>query len=327
VAVSGFERDSSQSPSQEELEAADAWEADDRVPRRPEMTAFRRRARLHQARWRQARGFPIGTQPILPRAAKPSRHVGSRLPLDFARETGANFVTAAAHDAANVRTSAKEPNQTFDAQRLWADLLWSPALAINLFGELASDLTLADRAVHTWWPDAPWAVSAVRFAHSPGRLDPSFLGNLITFDAAFELDLGDGTQGIVAVETKYHDRIKPQQPKPVRLPRYLEVAEKSGVFASDAIDAVNGTELLVMWLEHLLVLSMLQHPSSRWKWGRLVYVHAAGNTDYAGACAHYQALLVDSSTFSSITLEELMDANALPASAVDALRERYIADA
>src|SRR6266540_3246569 len=28
-------------------------------------------------------------------------------------------------------------------------------MAFNLFGDLAGDLVLADRAVHAWWPDAP----------------------------------------------------------------------------------------------------------------------------------------------------------------------------
>ena len=44
-------------------------------------------------------------------------------------------------------------------------------MCFNLFGDLAADLGLADRAVHTWWPDVPGTVSDIRFAHSPGRLD------------------------------------------------------------------------------------------------------------------------------------------------------------
>jgi hypothetical protein len=313
--------------SREELEAAHCWEADDRVPKQPGMTDVRRRLRYHQARWREANGHPIGSQPIAPKPNGGSvRPVGSRLPLDYARETGANFLTAGALDAARARTLITEPHQSFDHQRLWADLLWSPALAFNLFGDLAADLGLADRAVHTWWPDVPGTVSDVRFAHSPGRLDPAWLGNLVAFDVAFVLDLGDGTQGIVGVMTAYHEVNRRQPPKPTRLPRYREITDKSGFYGKGAIDAVNGTELIHLWLAHLLVLSMLQHPSRAWRWGRFVVVHPAGNSDFAEACARYAGLLVNRSTFASMTIEELLDADVLPPQTAVALRERYILD-
>jgi hypothetical protein len=312
--------------SQAELEAAHCWEADDRVPGKPAMTDFRRRLRLHQARWREAHGHPIGSLPIVPKGdGKPVRPVGSRLPLDYARETGANFVTRGALEAVKARTSVVEPHQSFDHQRLWADLLWSPTLAFNLFGELPADAALADRAVHTWWPDAPGAVTNVRFAHSPGRLDPAWLNSLRAFDAAFVLGLEDGTSAIVAVATRYHEWAKPETPKPRNLPRYLEVAETSRAFERGALDAVKGrSPLAVTWLEHLLLLSMLQHPSKTWAWGRYVVVHPAGNVDVAEACARYGDLLGDRSTFASVTVEALLDADALPAETVAALRDRYV---
>jgi hypothetical protein len=303
-----------------ELEAAHCWERDDHVPRRPELTEFRRGIRLHQARWREAHGHPIGSQPIAPKGDKPARPLGSRLPLEYARETGANFVTAGALAAAKARMSVVEPRQSFDHQRLWADLLWSPALAFNLFGELAADLELADRAVHTWWPDAPGKVREIRFVHSPGWLDPDYLNSLRAFDAAFLLDAG-----IVGVAVKYHERSKTEIPKPENLRRYLQVAKRSGAFKPGATDKVKGkSDLAVMWLEHLLLLSMLQHESGAWKWGRYVVVHPAGNTDVAGECARYRALLADEPTFSCTTIEELLDAGVLPAKTTAALRERYL---
>jgi hypothetical protein len=314
-------------PAREELEAAYCWEADDRVPRRPEMTAFRRRLRLHQARWREAHGHPIGTQPLAPRPGQAARPVGSRLPLAYAEETGATFLTPQALAAAQARSSFVEPHQSFDHQRLWADLLWSPTLAFNLFGDLAADGALADRAVHAWWPDAPGTVCEVRFAHSPGRFDWSYLGSLRAFDAAFVLDLGDGTRGIVAVDVQYHERAKAETAKPVGRPRQREVAARAGVFAPGAVDDVDRTELLVMCLEHLLLLSMLQHESGAWRWGRYVVVHPAGNGDAADVCARYEALLVERSTFASCTLEELLAARALRPATVAALRERYVANA
>ena len=312
----------SEAPSQDALEALHCWDAEDRVPGRPEMTDFRRRLRHHQARWREAKGHPIGSQPIVPKAGKPSRPVGSRLPLAYAQETGATFVTRGALDAARARTTFVEHHQSFDHQRLWADLLWSPALAFNLFGDLAADLSLADRAVHAWWPDAPGTVCEVRFAHSPGRFDWAYLGSLRAFDAAFVLDLGDGTQGMVAVDVNYHEYARRAIAKPVGRPRQREVAARAGVFEDGAVDAVDRTDLLVMCLEHLLLLSMLQHETGRWRWGRYVVVHPAGNSDYADACSRYTDLLTDSSTFSSSTIEQLL--RALPRKTAGALRERYV---
>ena len=130
---------------QAELEAAHCWEAEDRVPGRPAMTEFRRLLRLHQAQWREAHGHPIGSQPIVPKPGKPGRPVGSRLPLDYARERGANLISAGALAAARARTAHVEPRQSFDHQRLWVDLLWSEALAFNLFGEVD-----ANRFVGSW---------------------------------------------------------------------------------------------------------------------------------------------------------------------------------
>ena len=79
-----------------------------------------------------------------------------------------------------------------------------------------------------------------------------------------------------------------------------------------------------MWLEHLLLFSMLQHESGSWSWGRYVVVHPAGNPDFAKACARYRDLLADPSTFSSMTLEELVDGDVLPARTAAALRTRYL---
>jgi len=245
----------------------------------------------------------------------------------YAKETGANFLTPRALDAATARTAAAEPHQTFDQQRVWADLLSSPAMAFNLFGDLAADLRSADRAVRRLWSDSPGAICDVRFAHSPGRFDPAYLNSLRAFDAAFVLALDDGTQGILAIDTKYHERINREIPRPENRGRYLEVHHRSGAFTPDAlhvIDPEHRTDLCEIWLEHLLLLSMLQHEGGGWSWGRYVVVHPAGNTGVADVCARYRDLLAERSTFATLTLEDLLDAKALPAATMTALRRRYL---
>jgi hypothetical protein len=313
-------------PSREELEAAACWEPGDVIPRRAAMTAFLQASRLQQARWRTKHDLPIGSQPYAPRPGVDGRPVGSRIPLDFGRETGANLVTAAARDAARRRMSIVEREQSIDRQRLWADLLSSEALAFNLFGDLAVDLDRADRLVRTWFPDAPGRVSEVRFLHSPGRLDAQWLNSLRQFHAAFVLDRADGTNGIVAVEVAYHERLKPETPKPENLWRYREVHERSDAFTPEAFDGVHGrSDLWSPWLQQLLLFSMLQHPSGAWTWGRFVIVHPADNPDMEDMCARYAALLEDKATFLPTTLEKVLATGALPAASVRELRDRYVA--
>ncbi len=313
-------------PTREELQAAFCWEADDHIPSRPAMTEFRRQARFHQARWREANQHPIGTQPIVPKPGETRvRLVGSRLPLEYARRTGASFLTFAALDAARARTAYVEARQSLDHQRLWADLLSSVALSFNLFGDLAADLALADRAVHGWLPGTPGRVSELRFVHSPGWFDPAYINSLRSFDTVFILDLDDGSRGMVAVDVKYHERNHPETPRPENLARYIEVAERSQVFAPGAIDTLKGRgDLCVMWIEHLLLLSLLQHSSGRWTWGRYVVVHPAGNCDVVDACARYRTMLADQATFATMTLEQLLDTGLLAGPTVTALRGRYL---
>src|SRR4051795_6318527 len=92
-------------PSRETLEATRCWEPSDVARRRPAMTAFRQRTRLHQARWREEHGIPIGYQPHNPRPGSDPRPVGSRIALVHGRETGANLLTPAALAAARGRTA------------------------------------------------------------------------------------------------------------------------------------------------------------------------------------------------------------------------------
>ena len=128
----------------------------------------------------------------------------------------------------------------------------------------------------------------------------------------------------MGLDVNYHEWAKPAIAKPGGRPRQREVAERSGVFTEGAVDAVDRTGLLVTSLEHLLLLSMLQHPSGQWRWGRYVVVYPDGNVDLAGVCSSYADLLTDGSSFSSATLEQILDGDALPSSTVAALRDRYI---
>ena len=104
--------------------------------------------------------------------------------------------------------------------------------------------------------------------------------------------------------------------------RLLEVHERSAAFRPEAFDQVKGrSDLWSPWLEHLLLLSMLQHPGGAWTWGRYVTVHAADNVEMADRSVRYGGLLADATTFRSTTLEEVLATGALPSSAARARSE------
>ncbi len=313
-----------QGAARSELEAAHCWFSVDYVAKQPDVTAYKRQARLHQARWREAQGLPMGTNPT--DGGPDANPIGSRIPLAFAIKTGANFLTAAVCAAVDRRLAHPEPHQTLAKPRLYADLLSSMPMCFNLFGELDAHPDEADRAVHAWWPDTPGRVNQFRFEWSPGRLDPYYLGNRSAFDAAFELTLDDGGRGVVGIETKYHEHATVEkQPKPERLSRYLEITERSGVFIPGAGSALIGSNLQQIWLDHLLALSMLQHPSANWTFARFIVVAPSANTSFRDAAARYMGLLNDTSTFGYVTVEQLIDTpDALPPALVGAFRRRYL---
>ena len=112
--------------------------------------------------------------------------------------------------------------------------------------------------------------------------------------------------------------------KPTHMARFVEIHDRSGVFEPGAVDVLNPSRLSLIWLEHLLLLSMLQHESGRWTWGRYVVVHPEGNTDVAHANDEYRELLADDATFASATIEDLLAAKVLAPKTAAALRRRYL---
>lgn len=310
--------------SDEELDRHNCLRSVDKVPADPETTAFKRRARLHQAQWREARNLPIGAHPMISKVRENA--LGSRLECPFAFRSRANFLSDEVVRAVDYRLDHPEPHQMLDRSRLMCDLLSSMPMCFNLFGWLHGDLGAADRAVHRWWPEAPGRVSAMRFEWSPGRrLSGKFLENRSAFDVAFELTLGDGSAGVLGVETKYHEHCRRERPpKAHRRRRYEEVAFKSEAFKPETLGAVLGTDLQQIWLDHLLALSMLQHSPCTWTWAKFVLVHPARNPSYARAAEHYKTLLEVPSTFEVRTIESLLDASVLPGPAVTSFTERYL---
>ena len=136
--------------STDQLRLADCLFAVDRVPGRPDVTEFKRRARWQQAWWREERGLPRGAH-VVPGSGDVTPN-GSRLDEATARD-GRNFLSSSVRDAVRARLANPQPHQTLNESRLWGDLLSSMPMCFNLFGELHDDEGRLVAAVDTLWPD------------------------------------------------------------------------------------------------------------------------------------------------------------------------------
>lgn len=298
----------------------------DVVPNK-KMTAFKQKARQHQCEWRVRNNLPIGTHPMRPMAGRACRPLGSRLDLEFARQEMKNFLSEEARQAVQHRVSLsnKEKHQTLDMDRLYCDLLSSMPMCFNLFGWSHEQKNLALTTLRGLWPDTPGTVSSVQFEWSPGRTDEQYLGNRSAFDVAFHLKLHDGRTGALGIETKYHEHAQREEiPKNHKLERYVTVTNKSGIFKNDALRSILGTDLQQIWLDHLLALSMLQHPSQEWGWAKFVLVCPEQNVSFIDATKRYAECLSDATTFDVKTIESLLDAHILPPEMAAAFRDRYL---
>lgn len=308
----------------DELKAANCWFGADRVPHDAEVTSFKRRARWHQCQWRIAHDLPIGSH----RRGGSTWPNGSKIPYDPDHPLRDNFLSDGIVAMVEHRIANPQRHQTFDQQRLWSDLLSSMPMCFNLFGEAAADPARLHAAADALWPELPGPAAGFTFEWSPGRRrDGEFLNNATAFDAAIHLDLGDGSEGVIGIETKYHEHIQAEDApsEKARMPRYREVAEESGVFKPGWEKSIIGTALQQIWLDHLLVLSMQQHPSGRWSWGRFVLVYPAANPSVRAAAKRYREVLADDTTFEVRTLEELLEPGVLhtPETATK-FRDRYL---
>lgn len=285
------------------------WWGGDSVTGDEEVTRFRRRARWHQCHWRTEQNIEMGYQ-----TKKGKRYPNGAMMLPTDDNRGCNFLSDAIAAAVAHRLSYKETPETLDEERLRFHLLSSMPMCFNLFGEIwQSRARDGSSAVHELWGCDPNQPVEVKFEHSPGRLKKQYIGDLTAFDVALLVGDPAAPRTVIGIETKYHECALPEAPPntDTRLPRYLEVVDKAGIFRHGWERAVFGTPLQQIWRDHLLLLSMLQEEKEKekvWAGGRYVLVHPRGNPAFAKLAEHYRELLTDDSTFQVCTVEDLLEA-------------------
>lgn len=336
-----------EAPSKQELQEAHCWfPTTDRVPGRPDITAFKQRARLHQAKWREAHGFPRGKHPgrdgSLTENGSKLDPVGPR-DQDFRNFLDSSVVRDAVSHRSSRRVQKTEPGQQFKEDRLRYDLLSSMPMCFNLFGELHNDVPRLSAAGEELFGMTDPGLTT-QFEHSPGRQSREFTNDGTAFDVALYFGEPGGVQSVVGIETKYHEHAiaeaRPdapkkdkrtgelRQPSKPKMPHYRALAERAvraGILKPNWADLL-GTEVQQIWRDHMLLVSMLLHPSKQWSKGRYVLVHPAANPSFAETGETYRTeFLDDRSTFDIITIEDLLRSGHLHTPAVaNEFRARYL---
>jgi hypothetical protein len=312
-------------PPDAELTAKDCFfPKTDRAPGQPCVAAFKRISRVRQAEWRERNGLPIGSHSGRDGDVPNGSRIAPSGPL---LEDLRNFISDRIDAAVADRSSYREPYEQLSQPRLRWDLLSSMPMCFNLFGELHDDERRLTRAGQTLF-GATGSGLRVRFEHSPGRQKAEFTNDGTAFDVALFFDDPAGSEMVVGVETKYHEHaLKERAPAPLKMERYRHIAgraQEEGVF-KPGWEKVLGTDLQQVWRDHLLLLSMLQHPRRPWTSGRYVLVHPRCNPAFGDAGRRYSDLLDDDATFMTATIEQLLAPGVLhPAATGVAFRERYL---
>lgn len=313
-----------QPPTPQDLMDASCWFDSDRAGG-PEMTAFKRTARWRQHRWAvdelQVDGFGNHAVRRTDPAGVPREVVnGTKLrPADAA--AGANFLNSEIHPVAEARLAAKQPHETLDATRLRRDLLSSMPMAFNLFGEASLPSNTSSReALAALFGVAGGSDSDIVFEWSPARRSELYTRDRTAFDVALRLGASHGPRTVVGIETKYHEHSakekRPPANKPAAVQRYedqtaflVDLAERSGVFAKGWHDRVLTTDLRQIWRDHLLALSMRQHPD-RWTGEtRYALLYPRRNVSFVDAARRYAGVLSDGDdSFRPLTVEDVLEA-------------------
>lgn len=271
----------------------DALEAIDSAP-------FQRRARVLQSIWRSERGYACGTHG----AGNKSRPLGSRLPMPWAREELANFLTDGVREVvrAEVIDPAKSRGKLFGKPRIFNDLLSSQPLCFNLFAELRSDLALASKLIAHFTAGRFSEVVAIEFEHAPAPIQ-RYTGDRSAFDVLLECRSARGAHGFLGIEVKYHENLAGTAAS--HKPRYEEIAAQMGCFRADAMPALRRQPLQQLWRDHLLSGAM--RAADGFDDAQFVVLYPKDNEACRRAVDAYRDTLSDASGFGSWLLEDVLD--------------------
>lgn len=330
-------------PTVEVLKEAHCFFAGDRAGG-PEMTAFKQEARWRQHRWAVEElgikdtefGWHRGR--TMTADGNPGQIPNGTKLRDADAENGLNFLSHDIWDVVQKRveqTDDQVKHQTLDPVRLRRDLLSSMPMAFNLFAEASvPGNEISRRQLAELFGVSSDPPSDIVFEWSPERRSEKYTNDRTAFDVALRMGDPSGPRNVVGLETKYHEHsFKEGKSKPAGAQRHqdqtkflVDKANSSGAFKPGWEESVLGTDLRQIWRDHLLALTMRDHPQEWTSSTRYVLVYPSRNGSFADAVGRYGALLEsEDDSFKAFTIEEVLDASfAHGGPTKDLFRQRYL---
>ena len=246
-----------------------------------DLSVFASNARLLQSIWRHENNIPHRMD-----------YFGNFIEGDYAYKDQHNFHTAKVKNIVaeelrlNKARTGKE-KKVIRAKRLHENLLSSQPLAFNLFAELIEDnFETVTNVFQKILPNTIKKITAIEFEISPGRSDLKYTGDKSAFDVFIKYQ-GLIGNGFIGIEIKYAETLK-DIPASFKT-RYKEVAELSGKFTSEGIDALCTMPVSKeqIWRDHLLSLSMLPPINNDYAEGTFIYLFPKYNEQCVNALMAY----------------------------------------
>jgi len=258
-------------------------------------TDFASNARLLQSIWRTEKGYEFDKY-------------GNFLKQDFAKETGANFLTKGIFEIVKFEVENKHiDGKVIQEPRIWNNLLSSQPLAFNLFGELKINKELATIIFNKLYPESKLKrVTAIEFEYSPSRKNSKYTGDSSAFDVFIEYETEENKKGFFGIEVKYAEDLN-DEPS-THKNTYEAISFASGIFEMSNINRLKEKPIQQIWRDHLLTLSLFV-TNNDYEVGDFIYLYPTENLNCKLAIEEYKKTFKKDieSHFKPLTIERLVE--------------------
>lgn len=257
-------------------------------------TDFASSARLLQSIWRTDMGYEYDKY-------------GNFLKVDFAVESGANFLTPGIFEIVKFEVENKhKEGKVIKEPRIWNNLLSSQPLAFNIFGELKLNLDLATSVFQELYSDRSInQVSKIEFEYSPGRKNPKYTGDSSAFDVFIEYESTNRKNGFFGIEVKYAEDLSDEPAS--HKDSYISISKKAEFFDLSNLKILKAKPIQQIWRDHLLALSLFI-TNNDYDIGDFIYLYPSNNTNCKSGIEQYQSTFKKNREcyFRPLTIETLV---------------------